>query len=453
MVRGKAGGMVFAVDDLVRLQRFLILGSEGGTYYTKPRQHTAENLAALLRLLKAGRGVEAVALIQAVSTAGRAPKQTPTMTALALCARLGDAATKQAAYAALPAICRIPTHLFEFIEHAEAAAKTATGGTGWGRAHRRAIAGWYTARRPLNLAETVTKYQSRGGWSHMDVLRLCHATPASAEHAAIFAFVVKGGLEAAVEAGQAAAAAAAAAAVAPVPASDGSRKRALERGDAEELRQVLAYLGAVEEAKGLTAADEQRMVALIGGARLRREHVPSQLLSSVPVWTALLEGMPLTALTRNLAKLSSIGLVVDGSEAAAEIVRRLCDGDALRRARVHPMSLLFAHRTYSAGRGEKGKLTWSPCAEVVSALDGAFHLAFKTLVPAGKRFCLALDVSGSMCVGINGSGGYGGGSSLSCREASAAMALVTLETEPACETMCFSHTFQPLPLRRGMGLR
>jgi 60 kDa SS-A/Ro ribonucleoprotein len=30
---------------------------------------------------------------------------------------------------------------------------------------------------------------------------------------------------------------------------------------------------------------------------------------------------------------------------------------------------------------------------------------------------------------------------------------VTLETEPACETMCFSHTFQPVPLRRGMGLR
>lgn len=283
----------------------------------------------------------------------------------------------------------------------------------------------------------------------MDVLRLCHATPASAEHAAIFAFVVKGGLEAAVEAGQAATAAAA-----PAPASGERQKRALEQGDAEEPSRVLAYLGAVQEAKGLTAADEQRMVALIRGARLRREHVPSQLLSSVPVWTALLERMPLTALTRNLAKLSSIGLVVDGSEAAAEIVRRLGDGDALRRARVHPMSLLFAHRTYLAGRGEKGKLTWSPCAEVVSALDRAFHLAFKTLVPAGKRFCLALDVSGSMCVGINGSGGYGGsGSSLSCREASAAMALVTLETEPACETMCFSHTFQPLPLRRGMGLR
>jgi 60 kDa SS-A/Ro ribonucleoprotein len=133
MVRGKAGGMVFAVDDLMRLQRFLILGAEGGTYYTKPRKHTAENLAALLRLLKAGRGVEVVALIQAISTAGRRARPQ----ANADHDRAGAvraAGTKQAAYAALPAICRIPTHLFEFIEHAEAAAKTATGGTGWGRA-------------------------------------------------------------------------------------------------------------------------------------------------------------------------------------------------------------------------------------------------------------------------------------------------------------------------------
>jgi 60 kDa SS-A/Ro ribonucleoprotein len=132
MVRGKAGGMVFAVDDLMRLQRFLILGAEGGTYYTKPRKHTAENLAALLRLLKAGRGVEVVALIQAISTAGRARPQANADHDRAGAVRA--AGTKQAAYAALPAICRTPTHLFEFIEHAEAAAKTATGGTGWGRA-------------------------------------------------------------------------------------------------------------------------------------------------------------------------------------------------------------------------------------------------------------------------------------------------------------------------------
>jgi len=430
MVTGKGGGQVFAIDDLMRLQRFLVLGSDGGTYYTKPRQHTAENIAALLRLLESGRGSEAVKLITEVSICGRAPKQTPTMVALAVCARLGDATTKAAAYQALPKICRTPTHLFEFLVQAELVSQTApVSGTGWGRAHRRAVAGWYNDRNPTSLAEAVTKYQNRMGWSHRDVLRLCHAVPAGVAQAAIFTYVVKG-----------------------LAAAESGAEPLMGTSSASgELSAVLDYLRAVEEAKSLDADDagQARMVELIGKAQLRREHVPSQLLSSVPVWTALLDGMPLTALTRNLAKLSAIGLLTDGSTAASEVVRRLTDEQALRRARVHPMAILFAHRTYAAGRGEKGKLQWQPCSEVVQALETAFQLAFSTLEPTGKRFCLALDVSGSMGVGING-GGYG--ATLSCHEASAAMALVTLETEPVCETMCFSHTFDTLPLHKGMGL-
>merc|ERR1719473_90796 len=47
----------------------------------------------------------------------------------------------------------------------------------------------------------------------------------------------------------------------------------------------------------------------------------------------------------------------------------------------------------------------------------------------------------------------GTGASLSCHEASAAMALVTLCTEPSCEVMAFSTSFQPLPLRKTMSLQ
>ena len=109
--------------------------------------------------------------------------------------------------------------------------------------------------------------------------------------------------------------------------------------------------------------------------------------------------------------------------AAAAVAARLTDAAALRKARVHPMAVLLAHKTYSAGRGEKGKLTWTPAPEVVAALDQAFELAFASVQPAGKRFMLVLDVSGSMCASINGSGGWGTQpGELSCHEASAAMA-------------------------------
>jgi 60 kDa SS-A/Ro ribonucleoprotein len=434
-----AGGQSFVVDDTMRLLRFLILGSGEGTYYAKPKAHTAENLAALLRLMQAGRGVEAVATIREVSVSGRAPRQTPTLTALALCAMAGDAATKAAANAALPAIARIPTHLFEYLELCEGTAKTMSGSSGWGRAHRRAVASWYNNHRGASakaLAESVTKYQQRNGWSHLDALRLCHAAPKDRAHATVFAYIVKG-MDAAT------------AAVATPETTDGNKRSVDSVADCSP---VLEYLGAVEAAKRLHASPEGEaaMAELITRHRLVREHVPSELLSSVPVWTALLEGMPMTAMIRSLAKLTSIGLVAPGSEAAALIVARLGDADALRKARVHPMAVLLAHRTYSAGRGEKGSLTWQPAAEVVDALDGAFELAFASVVPANKRTMLALDVSGSMGVGCNG-GGYGG-AGLSCAEASAAMAVVAMRTEPECTAMCFSHVFDFLPITKETGL-
>jgi len=63
-------------------------------------------------------------------------------------------------------------------------------------------------------------------------------------------------------------------------------------------------------------------------------------------------------------------------------------------------------------------------AQVVDALDAAFYLAFENASSTGKRVMLALDVSGSMSAGV------GGMPFLSCREASAAMALVTAAREP-----------------------
>ena len=71
MVPNSAGGYGFAVDDWVRLDRFLILGSEGGSYYATERKLTQENAAAVIRCIQQD-GAEAVRRIVAVSDAGRA---------------------------------------------------------------------------------------------------------------------------------------------------------------------------------------------------------------------------------------------------------------------------------------------------------------------------------------------------------------------------------------------
>ena len=112
---------------------------------------------------------------------------------------------------------------------------------------------------------------------------------------------------------------------------------------------------------------------------------------------------------------------------------QLTDAERLRRARVHPVNVLVAQRTYASGRSARGSGEWTPSRTIVDALDTAFYAAFGAVEPSGKRTLLAVDVSGSMGVPI-------AGIPLTAREASAALALVQLATEPASMAVGFTGT-------------
>merc|ERR1711939_196076 len=156
---------------------------------------------------------------------------------------------------------------------------------------------------------------------------------------------------------------------------------------------------------------------------------------------------PMNALVRSLAKITAIG-VLDDESVVLSIVKQLTNADAVAKARLHPLSVLMAQRTYSSGQSDKGSLTWKPNAEVCTALETTFTLAFATVKPAGKRFLLAIDISESMSAPIVG----GGGATLSCAEAAAAMALIIAKTEPSCTVMAFGETFVPIPISPEMSL-
>jgi 60 kDa SS-A/Ro ribonucleoprotein len=173
-------------------------------------------------------------------------------------------------------------------------------------------------------------------------------------------------------------------------------------------------------------------VKLIVEYDLPREAVPTQWLNELEVWEALLHRMPMTAMIRNLGKMTSLGLIKPFSEAAKFVVSKLGDAKALKRARIHPLAVLIAGKVYAQGKGEKGSLTWEPVSKITDALDEAFYATFSNVEPCGKPVLLALDVSGSM------DGSKIAGSCLTAREASAAMALVTAATEPNCEIIAFS---------------
>jgi 60 kDa SS-A/Ro ribonucleoprotein len=140
----------------------------------------------------------------------------------------------------------------------------------------------------------------------------------------------------------------------------------------------------------------------------------------------------MTAMVRNLASMTRVGVIAPASAGMAKVVAELGDAARIRRARVHPIALLAALRTYQAGRGARGRGEWNPVREVVDALDAAFYTAFENVEPTGKRMLLALDVSGSMT-----GGSVAGVPHLSPRDASAALALVTAASEERYEIVGF----------------
>jgi 60 kDa SS-A/Ro ribonucleoprotein len=400
-VPNSAGGFAWSVDEWTQLRRFLILGTEGGSYYASERKLTRKNAKAVERCVHED-GKRAVAEIVRISREGRAPKNDPALFALALAAGTGDEETRKAALLALPLVARTGTHLFQFAAFVE-------GFRGWGRSLRRAVGRWYAGQDVDKLAYQAVKYRQRDGVTHRDLLRLSHpgrtvsarnpAQPVSDAHRRLFEWIVRG-------------------------------------GDADGVPRIVEGY-----ARAQSATTPAETAALVREFRLPREALQTEHLTSPAVWEALLEEMPITAMIRNLATMTRVGVIGPRKAGTTTVVERLADAERIRRARVHPIALLAALRTYQSGRGVRGKHSWKPSRRVVDALDAAFYTAFENVEPTGKRLLLALDVSGSMM-----GGNVAGVPGLTPRDASAALALVTAATEGDYEVVGFFTGITPLDI-------
>jgi 60 kDa SS-A/Ro ribonucleoprotein len=397
-VANSGGGFGWEVDCWTRLDRFLILGCEGGTYYAGEQKLTIE-AAESLRICAAEDAQRTVDRIVQISDEGRAAKNDPAIFCLAmLCA---DARYSSIALPRLSEVCRIGTHLFQFVD-------AVTQFRGWGRALKRAVSNWYLNHRPDRLAAQITKYKQRGGWSHRDVLRCCHAHTNNAEINQILGYAVR------------------------KPGGD--------------YPMVTNHtLEGVEKVKLATTSKE--VAALVRSYGLVRENIPTQFLNDPRVWEAMLElRMPMTALIRNLGKMTSIDVLKPNTSAVKQVCAQLRDREQLQRARVHPFSVLLALSTYQQGCGVRGSLRWSPVTQVLDSLEDAYDASFGYVEPTGQRYLLGVDVSGSMTYGtINNT-------HLTPRDAAGCMAATLVRSEDQVQTYGFCNTFHSLPVTKRTSL-
>lgn len=396
-IQNQAGGYYFAIDDWAQLDRFLILGSETGSYYVNAVQLTTENSQIVQKLMKT-HGLKVVARIVEISVNNRAPKNDSALFALALAASCDDQITRQAALANLHRVARTGTHLLQFacyINHMR----------GWGRALRNAIASWFIDMPLEQLTLQAIKYNQREGWSLRDLLRLSHPKciddPARAD---LFKWIVKS-------------------------------KNPEAIATARKLRLIEGKYQAEEAASAEDIAD------IIRKYSLPREALPTEALNSKEVWNALLADMPMTAMIRNLAKMTKIGLLKPFDPASDYVSQRLLDREQLIKAKISPFQLLLALRTYAKGQGALGSLTWTPVPSIVAALDSAFDASFATVEPTNQRILVGIDVSGSMRINT-----CTGSPVLNSVEAAAAVASFLVRTEKNVHTMAFDTEAREFPI-------
>jgi 60 kDa SS-A/Ro ribonucleoprotein len=403
-IANSTAGYVFKLDDWSYLDRFLILGSDKPSYYASAQKLSKDAAANVLKLI-AEDPIRVVNRIVEISNEGRAPKNDPAIFALALTAINADEKGRAFAYEALPKVCRIGTHLFQFVEAINEFGK-------WNAAAKRGITNWYNKKAIDKLAIQLLKYQSRNGWSHRDVLRLAHVKPYRAEQSAMYGWVTAKDTS-----------------VRDVKSKEGLPAIFTAYSDLHRDGSVKAAIEAIEQFD------------------MTWEMLPTQVLKEQKVWEALIPKLGYTALLRNLGRLSSIGVLNALSNGQKQVVEKLEDAEFLKRSRVHPITILSAIKTYGSGRGVKGNMTWSVNQRVLQALNSAFYESFKNVEPTGKNFLLGIDCSGSMfgvkCNGLD---------SITAAEAAAVMGLAIAKTESNYWIGGFSHHIEELKINPSMDL-
>lgn len=391
-VQNDAGQYVYEVSDWKSLERFLLLGSENGTYYASERELTKASAETASKLLVQD-PARVLKMLAELSEQNRLPKQDPALFVLALACASSDNKTRALAYSLINTIARTATHLFTFVG-------MVTDLRGWSRGLRTAVSKFYTEKEADQLAYQVLKYRSRNGYSHRDLLRLTHPVPPKGMKT-LFKYI--------------------------------AGKFELEGGwgRPQKVKGLPEIVSDFECVQALSSGS--RIAAVLKDSELTWEMVPTEKLNDPKVWEALLPNLPYTATLRNLNKLTALGII--GSSAlpgTQAVVSRLTNKAEVKKSRVHPAAILNTLSQYSQGRGDKGSLTWNPAPAIVEALETALELSAEAQTPSGKKILIAVDVSGSMtttkCSGLN----------ITPSQAAAAMAFTILRSEPNAEVALFN---------------
>jgi 60 kDa SS-A/Ro ribonucleoprotein len=167
----------------------------------------------------------------------------------------------------------------------------------------------------------------------------------------------------------------------------------------DEARAVLRDVDDFLTAQAVTIPAEATSV--IRARRVPWEFLPSTVMKDPRVSEELIGTIGMTALIRNLARMTRLGTLGPfTTDATSRVVARLTSRDALAKARIHPMDVYLALKAYQSGSSQpdprKPAQTWHPVPAVSDALEVAYDSSFAAAEPTGRKYIVAVDSSGSM---------------------------------------------------------
>ena len=398
MVKNNAGGYSFTISDKERLERFILLGSDDGTYYATEDKLTFDNATFAIDYIKRD-SLEALNVLLSVTSEHRAPKYNAILFVYALIITFSDDTVRKQAYDNIADICHTPTHLFQLLTYLKPL-------RGWSRGLRNGVAKWYLSRSNDKLAYQLVKYRSRSGYTHRDVLRLCHAKTDEPTKNNILKY-----------------------AVGKMKSTEGLIHP-----------QINAFEFMQDKELDWTGTSLTYILDTIKTVGMTWEMIPTERLNNTEVLKAILDEMPYTALLRNLNRYSYNNL----TDGMTPIVATIC-AKLRNPINAHPVNIVNSMIGYRNGQGDKGCKVWVPNQHILDALHDAYEIATATLTPTNKRILIGVDTSGSMSIPVSGM-------QMSAGHLSMVLAQTILKSEPKAEAVCFDTCIHHYPFGKRSSL-
>ncbi|RZC34440.1 TROVE domain containing protein [Asbolus verrucosus] len=247
---------------------------------------------------------------------------------------------------------------------------------------KKMILKFYHAKQPLEFARTVTKQESHHGWSHKDLIKLCHLKGENVSSEYIIKYVLFG--------------------VKELP----------ERNVPATLETTIDLLRKAHLLR--TTEDVKRAVELVKELHANIDQVNSKLNRNEEVWSTIVAEMTTREVLQCLYKFYKLGFLKSGSQFQGIVIEALTNADKIKKCNLHPVEVFIYLKFFEKGgktvdpklleylqkhevREDTLKRLTTPsepkCKAIVQNVNKCLKLSYNNVQPTGKRFMVTVDVT------------------------------------------------------------